>query len=374
VNIKEKIKKMPVLGTAVFSFYMALQAKKRHMINIRRVRNLKTPVSPCIYYLDVPIHANLGDNAQYFCIKEWIQENYKGYSCVEIDGLLLSDIQSGIIEKLKKMIKPSDLIFFQSGYCTQDLGGYHDLVHRLIVDHFPNTPIVMLPQTVFYQSSDNANRTAQSYSKHKKIYFLARDFTSAKIAQTLFKNLEIRTYPDIVTTMIGSRKTDATKRDGVIFCIRNDSEKYYTSDQISNVFKRVAKKYSTSFCDTSIATPKNQDFIVAMREKIDNLISDFSKAKVIVTDRYHGTILSLVAGTPVVVIKTTDHKVKTGVEWFKGVYDRYVYYCDSLEEAEKKIDELYVESFEYQLSPYFKEKFYDSLKQHIDKWLKEVSD
>ncbi len=55
--------------------------------------------------------------------------------------------------------------------------------------------------------------------------------------------------------------------------------------------------------------------------------------KLIITDRYHGTILSLVAGTPVIVIKTTDHKVTTGAEWFRGVYDDYVYLAESLQQA-----------------------------------------
>lgn len=50
-----------------------------------------------------------------------------------------------------------------------------------------------------------------------------------------------------------------------------------------------------------------------------------SHYKVVITDRYHGTIFSLIANTPVIIIKSTDHKVTTGADWFKGIYDDYVY-------------------------------------------------
>ena len=79
------------------------------------------------------------------------------------------------------------------------------------------------------------------------------------------------------------------------------------------------------------------------------------------TDRYHGPILSLAAGTPVVLIKTTDHKVVTGAEWFRGVYDDYVYVAEDLEQAFEIAKNLYNKDLTNPMSPYFEEEYYDKL-------------
>ena len=68
-------------------------------------------------------------------------------------------------------------------------------------------------------------------------------------------------------------------------------------------------------------------------EYIEKEIEDYSRYKIIITDRYHGTILSLVAGTPVIILKTNDHKVTTGADWFKGVYDEHVFLANDLKNA-----------------------------------------
>ena len=95
---------------------------------------------------------------------------------------------------------------------------------------------------------------------------------------------------------------------------------------------------------------------------IENIIEQYSYYKVIITDRYHGTIFSLAANTPVIIIKTSDHKVVTGADWFKGVYDGYVYVAESLDDAYAKASEILRKDFSYNLLPYFKANYYDKLK------------
>ena len=90
-------------------------------------------------------------------------------------------------------------------------------------------------------------------------------------------------------------------------------------------------------------------------------IEEYSKYKVMVTDRYHGTILSLVAGTPVIILRTTDHKVVTGADWFKGVYDNHVYVAVNLDEAFSIINTIYQKDINYNLLPYFEMEYYNKL-------------
>jgi hypothetical protein len=69
----------------------------------------------------------------------------------------------------------------------------------------------------------------------------------------------------------------------------------------------------------------------------------------------------LCAGTPVIILKTTDHKVTTGTDWFKGIYDDYVYVAEDLEDAYKIAHTVLEKKISYKLEPYFKTEYYDKL-------------
>ncbi|WP_320939140.1 polysaccharide pyruvyl transferase family protein, partial [Lysinibacillus capsici] len=84
--------------------------------------------------------------------------------------------------------------------------------------------------------------------------------------------------------------------------------------------------------------------------------------EVVVTDRYHGTIFALAAGTPVVIIKTNDHKVVTGADWFKGIYDEYIYIANDLDDAFQIVLSIRKKHLDYRLQPVFVAKYYDKLK------------
>ena len=52
----------------------------------------------------------------------------------------------------------------------------------------------------------------------------------------------------------------------------------------------------------------------------------------------------------------------TGAEWFRGVYDDYVYLADSLEDAFEIAERLYNEERDHIMQPYFEEEYYNKLK------------
>ena len=72
------------------------------------------------------------------------------------------------------------------------------------------------------------------------------------------------------------------------------------------------------------------------------------------------------AGTPVIIIKTTDHKVTTGADWFKGVYDDYVYVAEDLNDAYNQAMKIMGKKLQNNLPAYFKETYYDKLKGLFD--------
>lgn len=324
----------------------------------------KKKKAPRIIYFGYPMHSNLGDQAQKYCIRKWIKDNFKGFEIVEIPTKIIVEDKYRFVSKFKRIISPDDIFIFQSGYCTHDLGNQlENRMHKRVISMFPHNKMLMLPQTVYFQKQENKQEAINVYNKADNMLFLARDFVSFDIAKEMFPSFEVLAYPDIVTSLIGTRTVN-TKRTGVLFCIRNDMEKYYLDKDLNILINRIKFIETVEKSDTTIdVDPLWLDKHIG--ERVDQEIQKYSKYKLIITDRYHGTIFSLVAGTPVIVLKTKDHKVSTGVDWFKGIYDDYVYFARDLDEAYELADSILKKKFTYKLSPYFKEQYYDHLKEHF---------
>lgn len=284
-----------------------------------------------VYYIGIPAHNNLGDLAQGVCIRRWLKKNYADRRVVEIETNALVDTRFSALKHLKKAFSDDDVIVFQSGYTTTDLGGHADEMHCAIIKNFPQAKILMMPQTIFFQNEERKKNTSFVYNSAENMLFLARDRVSFGMAEEMFPDLPIRLYPDIVTILIGQYKYE-NERNGILFCCRDDSEKYYSDEDIAILMKRCEKFAKIDKTDTTKKV-SHSEIVKNAEAYIMSEIERYSTYKLLITDRYHGTIFSLVAGTPVIIIKSTEHKVVTGAEWFQGVYDDYVYLADSLEDA-----------------------------------------
>ncbi len=340
--------------------------KSRHIKNeTDRLLHIPSDVNePKIFYFGITEHSNLGDLAQYYCIKKWIRENYPDVTCYEFESTTVVDTRFNFLDRLGNILNSDDIIVFQSGYTTQDFGGNHDLMHRVVIDRFPEAKIIMMPQTIFFRTEEGKQRTSQSYNQGSNLLFLARDRVSFETACTIFPDVEVRQYPDIVTSLIGHYAYNY-ERDKVLFCCRNDSEKFYSEEEIDRLRQKVSCLIPTDMKDTTI----NADYKTIRKNLeyyIENELKLYSRCKLLITDRYHGTIFSLVANTPVVVLKTTDHKVTTGVDWFAGVYDDYVFLAESLEHAYQLAETILKKEYTYQLEPYFDREYYGRLKSIFD--------
>lgn len=321
-----------------------------------------------ILYVGIPLHPNLGDQAQYYCILKWSEINYPDSVIIEVPDCLINSNLLGIVSnKLKKIIKDTDIIFFQSGYRTSDIANYRgEYAHRKILDYFPNNPIIVFPQTVNFANEKEAGKSKEAYSKGKKVLFLARDKKSYDTAKNLYTKNSIDLYPDIVTSLIGKYKYN-NERNGILCCLRRDAEKFYENDELEKMIDKLKKIYNVSRNDTTINV-SYKTLKENLKDILEKTFEDFSKYKVIITDRYHGTIFSLISNTPTIVLGSTDHKLSSGVDWFKGIsgFEGYIYYAKNLEEAIKLANDLYNRKYIYSLPEYFSKKYYDKLKEKFE--------
>lgn len=317
-----------------------------------------------IWYFCVPTHRNLGDQAQACCIEKYFRKFFSDHIVFKLSNNAFDFYEEKILMILKEKIKETDLIFFQSGYTFTGIHPYENM-HRKIVENFPYNKIVFLPQTVKFKNQKILENVQNFYGKYDNIYFFARDKISYDIYKSIFpEHRNVHCFPDIVTTEIGNYDFNNNERNGILLCLRNDVEKLYSFQEISLFKEKLQKIAKVSLSDTNSETKENS--LKEYWKKIEETIDDYAQYQVIITDRYHGTIFALIANTPVIILKTTDHKVVTGADWFEGVYEDYVYVVNDLEEASQVAQQI-VTGFEYRKLPsYFKEKYYDRLKDIIE--------
>lgn len=318
-----------------------------------------------IWYFCVPTHSNLGDQAQACCIEKYFRKFFSDHIVFKLSNNAFDFYEEKILMILKEKIKETDLIFFQSGYTFTGIHPYENM-HRKIVENFPYNKIVFLPQTVKFKNQKILENVQNFYGKYDNIYFFARDKISYDIYKSIFpEHRNVHCFPDIVTTEIGNYDFNNNERNGILLCVRNDVEKLYSFQEISLFKEKLQKQIAkVSLSDTNSETKENS--LKEYWKKIEETIDDYAQYQVIITDRYHGTIFALIANTPVIILKTTDHKVVTGADWFEGVYEDYVYVVNDLEEASQVAQQI-VTGFEYRKLPsYFKEKYYDRLKDIIE--------
>lgn len=317
-----------------------------------------------VFFLGVPIHNNMGDQAQKYCIERWIEQNYKGKEIVELPTWPFYD--KVFRKKFKTQVKAGDIIVIQSGYCTTSWH-YDHYMHRFVVKTFKDTPILIMPQTVNYQRKRDGFKTGRIYRKNQHLLFLARDKKSFEYAQRYFHGTEIQLYPDIVTSLIGDFGFPVSKeRDGVLICVRNDGEKLYGNDVINDLAQRFREiGIACDINDTNSDLPLDE-LQEKFADELRKTLSFFACHNVVITDRYHGTIFSMISNTPVIVLATNDHKVKTGTEWFKGIYDGAYRNAETLDEAYAMAKEILEKGEKVNNTPFFKKEYYDKLRTYFD--------
>ena len=314
-----------------------------------------------VFYFGVPIHENLGDAAQMYCIRKWVYENYPKHELVEVETF--PTYKKTVRRILKNIIKPSDLIICESGatFCNrhEDHG-----MHRYLLENFKNNRIVFFPQTVDLTDKGQMSITAKLFNENPKAIFLARDPESYRMVLEHFDNERIKLFPDIVTSLIGNIDFES-KREGILVCKRIDGEKKYSDASISTLLSNL-KSLGTQLDMTDTNFDHSIEYTYAhLNDEIVGKFKMFSQYDVILTDRYHGMIFSLIANTPVVVLPTTGHKVREGAKWFKKDYPESIYFAETPDEAYDYIRHILKDKVRVNNRSIYKEEYFDKLAEFI---------
>ncbi len=258
-------------------------------------------------------YGNLGDLAITFAQIKFIKE-FSDYEVVEIP---ISESLEGLYF-VRKHIKGEDIVTIIGGGNLGDLYDQIEYIRQLVVKFFPKNKIISFPQTFDFSNTKNGHKALESakkaYNSHNDIHFVAREEISYKLIKTHFFKAKSYLTPDIVLSL--ERKKANLRRNGVVFCLRQDKEKKLTDKQTSFIKSIVTKKFKfISFYDTHIRKNKlsseNRNF------ELNSIWKAFSSAELVITDRLHGMIFCFITSTPCLVFQNNNHKIKGTYQWIK---------------------------------------------------------
>jgi pyruvyl transferase EpsI len=193
-----------------------------------------------------------------------------------------------------------------------------------------------MPVSIFFHDNDfgklELEKSSSIYNKHHNLTIISRDEMSFDFAKKYFYKVNNVLAPDAVTSLDGILSNVDVNRSGVQFFLRRDIEKIL-SDDIINEIKFYLKKNGIQYNISDTTVPYEVKEEKRETEVFSRLVMA-KKARLVITDRYHGLIFSVITRTPVIVFKSFDTKISSGVKWFKNL--DWVYYL-----SENDVDNIF---------------------------------
>ena len=296
---------------------------KQHWAAYMGARGFPLPSGKRCFIFLAADYGNIGDIAISHAQKQYLQRVLTDY---EVISVAISQTRF-VLNSIKQQIRETDIVTIIGG---GNMGGtYPDIeeLRQLIIKSFPANRIVCFPQTLDWNNSDQSQRALQRivnvYAKHPDIHVFAREsITAAKLNElfSAYSNVHIGLVPDIVMSanaiLLGT--TDCVAPLGILRCLRDDKEAALSAEQYSMIDKALAATgHKIEKTDTHAGGSQLNE--AQCTKLLTDKLSQFRAAKLVVTDRLHGMILSLLSGTPCLVLPNSNHKIRqTQLDWLRN--------------------------------------------------------
>jgi len=298
-------------------FRFRVRAAARNLVNVQfafRYRHLRKS-RKIIYALQPrPGSPNIGDHAQTIAIRGWIQKHYPNFPVVELSR----DDTEYFLPALRWLTNPVDVILLQSGGNMGDFRKRAERIRLSVIQTFPRNRIVSLPQTIRFddeaQTKAQRDHMCRIYNRHPNLTILARDPISDGLARRFLPNCRVMFMPDFVLSTHSEQSPTANSFPRVLLCLRDDDGSRLTPVQRQEI--KAHLPYSSMFFDTcgrGLISERGHEG--ALR----TILETVRRFDVVVTDRFHGLIFSVVCRKPCVALHSSGHKMIGGYEWLRDL-------------------------------------------------------
>ena len=281
--------------------------------------------------MGTPLHGNLGDQAITLAEIEFFTQ--KGYRVLEIP----SPMVARHLDKWKKYIA-GKRIYVHGGGFIGTLWPEEQRMLEIVIESFPKSEIVILPQTVYYDKVDDRVEYLNGlFKKHGNIVLCTREVYSYDFAKQHLYEGTVKLVPDMVLSANWFDK-QAQKKDTVLFCMRNDLEKTVSDDTVNLLCKLVKKYYPDAKAEFTDTVVDGMIYPYMRKAKLQKKLRQLSRAKLVVTDRLHGMVLAAMTNTPTLVLSNCNYKVKGIYDWIDD--NSFIKYCDDISKIEEQFSML----------------------------------
>ena len=264
--------------------------------------------------LDLPYHSNIGDSLI-----------WKG------EEQLLSTFQYRCLYRcsfktFEYRIFPEDtIILMQGGGNFGDLYPLHNEFRRRVIELYPNNRIIILPQTVYYESARQARFEASCFRQHKHLTIFARDNYSYRFLKAFRFSEDVRLMPDMAfcidTEWLKSMSKPNNGRNLYFKRIDKEANESNNTEQIlkSNEYdygdwpdygqpEPMLQHLNALIGEQKFAEADEYAINTYLPARIRIGVEFISQYNKIVSNRLHGAILSILLGKDVVIVDNSYGK------------------------------------------------------------------
>ncbi|WP_159518136.1 polysaccharide pyruvyl transferase family protein [Sunxiuqinia indica] len=300
------------------------------------IQKIKPLINSNYIFLDLPYYTNIGDTLIWKGTEEFLKK--MPYKCL---------YRASIETYNKPSISKDTTILLQGGGNFGDIWRRHTEFCIRVMKDFPENPIIILPQTVYYVNNKILKQDALEMGKHKNVSICARDHISYKLLVNNFSKNNILLAPDMAFCISNQFLNRYAKREQnkVLFFKRKDKElqdydfKRYLPER-ETIDQREWPSMDQSLVPTKILNALFRGLCISRKigfghKQISQLIDLYanevympfllkigirflSQYKYVYTTRLHGAILSILLKKPLTFFDNSYGKNSTFFDsWLK---------------------------------------------------------
>lgn len=265
------------------------------------IKESLTPLIPSDYILlDLPYYSNIGDNL----IWQGTEDFLKGLSCKCLGR------HSRRTFKFRPLPKDCTILLLGGGNFG-DIWRQHQEFRLRVIESYPDNRIIILPQTVYYESEDTFEEDVKRLNQHQLLTICVRDHHSAELLKRKGFTGRLLMLPDMSFCIERERlKSEEIESKDTLFLLRVDKEapkaRYIGPIKESNMSvrdwpnlietRRAARQYLRSHAAEESDAYFRTTFLA---ERIREGVLFVSQYKMVYSTRLHVAILRLLLGLPV---------------------------------------------------------------------------
>jgi pyruvyl transferase EpsO len=291
--------------------------------------------------IDFPNYPNVGDSAIYLGQRECLR------ALGAPDPRFVCDFRTYDRATLARRIGATGTILLTGGGSFGDLWPTAQELREELLRAFPRNPVVQLPQTIHFEHAASRERARAAIATHERFTLLVRDRQSVEKA-----GVELGTRAVLCPDMafaLGPLTRPVPPRRPIVWLLRTDKESRAPEARAA------ARDGLVDWLDEPATLLRSMSYVLTdlvrrggpgsmarplltavygplARQRLHRGVAMLSAGHVVVTDRLHGHIISLLLGIPHVVLDNSYGKLSSFIATWTHDVDG-VLRAESLAEA-----------------------------------------